>query len=746
VAKVRVVIAATTGSKKVAATGNGTLTPPLAGNSGEVGRRGNQPGPSLTPGIAMEPTSPGCTLGSVCTRRVFTVHALSSSLHSFSLSPPSATMSLLLLNGAPLPPGTPPFSLPLRLGANIVDITVVGALAALGVTVAGSRAPPLRGAALPFAEVEAEDAAFSGSLVGPSFAFTTLAAEASGRRAVALDAPGAWVEFTLPAAANAVAVRFSVPDGVDAPLAVLVDGAPLRSLLLTSNYSWQYGAYPFTKNASDGRPHHYFDTARFLLPSLLPAGARLRLQRPPPPPLAAAPACPVPGAQRANCGFSGVNAPLCLAKGCCWGPPGGAPSQPMCYYPEAPPTPPPAPADATITIDLADFYAVPPPSPPPPGFRSVVDAGADPTGARDSAAAFAAALAAPGGARVWVPPGTYAIQSLDALPVGSNVTLAGAGPWHALLVGRGARVAGREAAAGGSRDVQLHGVSLVGDVRVRNDSSPFVGVGGALSNSVVANVHIAHQKCGMWINGPLSSLLVSAVEVSDTMADGINLHHAVTDSVVEHSFFRNTGDDCLASWSDARGPGGASARNAFRANTLVLPVLANHVAVYGGADNAVVGNDARESLTEGGAFHVGNRFGSVPLSGTTLVANNSALRAGCFSGDYPADPAALWFFALDASLTGAVRAEGNELVDSPLAAVAFIAADGMAVGNVAISGLAVRGAGAEVFNVVGSGAAVVQGAVAVGAPLGVRNCSAGFALVDGGGNAGWGGASACTPR
>jgi hypothetical protein len=28
----------------------------------------------------------------------------------------------------------------------------------------------------------------------------------------------------------------------------------------------------------------------------------------------------------------------------------------------------------------------------------------------------------------------------------------------------------------------------------------------------------------------------------------------------------------------------------------------------------------------------------------------------------------------------------------------------------------------------------------------VRNCSAGFALVDGGGNAGWGGASACTPR
>ena len=368
----------------------------------------------------------------------------------------------------------------------------------------------------------------------------------------------------------------------------------------------------------------------------------------------------------------------------------------------------------------------------------VTAAGADPTGERDSTAAFAAALGAPG-ARVWVPPGTYLISA--TLPLLSNSSLVGAGPWYSTLSGEGARLAAQAPAS----QVQVHGLALVGRVRVRNDSSPAVGIGGALSDSVLANLHISHQKCGMWLTGPFSALLVSAVEVHDTTADGINFCHAVTDSAVEHSFLRNTGDDCLASWSRAQGAGGPNARNVFRANTLVMPVLANHAAVYGGADNAMVGNEARESLTEGGAFHVGNRFASVPLAGTTLIANNSALRAGCAASDYPADLGALWFFALEGSMRGAVRVEGNALQDSVVSAVLFVASPGMALSGVSIAGLNISGAGREAFNVVGEGLGVVQGAVVQGAALGVRNCSAGFVLVDGGGNAGWE-TRACTPR
>jgi hypothetical protein len=79
-----------------------------------------------------------------------------------------------------------------------------------------------RGADPGFAEQEAENAVTDGTVIGPSTAAYTLAAEASGRSAVSL-APGQYVEFTLPAEANAINVRYSIPDapaggGITAPL------------------------------------------------------------------------------------------------------------------------------------------------------------------------------------------------------------------------------------------------------------------------------------------------------------------------------------------------------------------------------------------------------------------------------------------------------------------------------------------------------------------------------------------------
>src|SRR5688500_565190 len=68
-----------------------------------------------------------------------------------------------------------------------------------------------RGAAVPFLEQEAENAATNGTVIGPGRSAYTVEAEASGRKAVRL-APGQYVEFTLPAAANAITVRYSIPD------------------------------------------------------------------------------------------------------------------------------------------------------------------------------------------------------------------------------------------------------------------------------------------------------------------------------------------------------------------------------------------------------------------------------------------------------------------------------------------------------------------------------------------------------
>lgn len=78
-----------------------------------------------------------------------------------------------------------------------------------------------RGAKVAFAEQEAENAVTDGTVIGPDRTAYTLPAEASGRKAVELT-PGEHVEFTLPSAANAITVRYSIPDapgggGITAP-------------------------------------------------------------------------------------------------------------------------------------------------------------------------------------------------------------------------------------------------------------------------------------------------------------------------------------------------------------------------------------------------------------------------------------------------------------------------------------------------------------------------------------------------
>ncbi len=70
-------------------------------------------------------------------------------------------------------------------------------------------------------------------------------------------------------------------------------------------------------------------------------------------------------------------------------------------------------------------------------------------------------------------------------------------------------VYGKYVSQGGSSHVQVHGVSITGMVKIRNDNDQVNGIGGALSHSIVSNVWIAHTKCGFWLDGPFTSLLIS---------------------------------------------------------------------------------------------------------------------------------------------------------------------------------------------------------------------------------------------
>ncbi|MEU7057652.1 discoidin domain-containing protein [Streptomyces sp. NPDC046197] len=149
----------------------------------------------------------------------------------------------------------------------------VALTAGLLVTLGAPAAHAAAGATLPFASVEAESATTTGTRIGPDYTQGTLASEASGRQAVRLGA-GQRVEFTVPRAANAVNVAYSVPDGRSGTLNVYVNGQKLaKTLAVTSKYS-----YIDTGWIPGARTHHFFDNTRLLLGRNVQAGDKVAVE------------------------------------------------------------------------------------------------------------------------------------------------------------------------------------------------------------------------------------------------------------------------------------------------------------------------------------------------------------------------------------------------------------------------------------------------------------------------------------
>ena len=518
------------------------------------------------------------------------------------------------------------------------------------------------GSPLEFVEYEAENGATNGRIVGPDRTFTTLASEASGRRAVLLEGQGDYVEFTLSVPANALTVRYAVPDGpegrpVDARLGVYAHGHRIADLAVTSRYCCYYGRYPFTKHPSDGNGHHFFDHARILLDQVLPAGTAVRLTS-------------GPGTQPSWC-----------------------------------------------AIDLVDFEMVPAPLRRPPRSLSVADFGADPNGKSDSREAFSRAIAAASSSArpLWVPPGHF---RLDGHVQVDRVEIAGAGPWYSILHGDGVGLYGHDA-PNPSQAVDIHGLAIIGEVDERDDHKPLAGIGGALGGgSRIHDLFIQHVKVGLWLDGPFDGLLVKHVRVLDTTADGLNLHRGVSNVTVEQSFFRNNGDDGIASWAEKL----ANHDIIIRHNTVVAPVLANGVAIYGGHDISVSDNLIADTLTEGGGLHLGNRFSAVPLSGKISLKGNMVVRGGSVDPHWHIGVGAVWLYALDAPIKAQIDLRTTTLLDSSQEAILLI---GKRIDGLVVNGLRVDRAGGSLIELRADGSATLSGVDATGV-LGtaVRTCGA----------------------
>lgn len=583
------------------------------------------------------------------------------------------------------------------LAAGVLTGGPVSAGNPLSDSVAAAPAPEVSafdvagGATVPFVEQEAENVAGNGSVIGPNRVYTTLPSEASGRKAVTLDAVGEYVEFTLTAPANAMTVRYSLPDnaagtGITAPIDLRVNGSKLKDLSLTSKYGWFYGSYPFTNQPGD-KPHHFYDETRTMFGSTLGVGTKVRLQV-------------------ASMGAS------------------------------------------SFTIDLADFENVAAPIGRPAGSLSVVDYGANPNGTGDSTAAFQAAVDAgrTQGKVVYIPQGNYFLY--DHVIV-DRVTLVGAGQWYSVLTGRhptdrkkAVGIYGKYVADGGpSQNVTLKDFAIIGDIQERVDEDQVNAIGGAMSNSTVDGVWMQHTKVGAWMDGPMDRFRIVNSRILDQTADGVNFHIGVTNSSVENTFVRNTGDDGLAMWAENRG-GVTNANNSFVRNTVVLPILANNIVVYGGRDMNVSDNVVADTVTNGGGLHVGNRYdgvnGPTGVLGIFTLARNTLIRAG--NGDYnwPFPIGAIWFDARNESMVNAtINVTDTDVIDSSYAAIHFVSGTtrGVNFNNVRINK---TGTFAIQLNDPGAASFTNVTATGIGFTEPVYSClGSGFAITQGGGNSGW---------
>lgn len=588
-----------------------------------------------------------------------------------------------------------------------------------------------RGADLGFLEQEAEHAPTDGTIIGPGRTAYTLAAEASGRSAISL-APGQYVEFTLPRAANAITVRYSIPDaptggGITAPLDVSVNGRHRSTMTLTSQYAWLYNLYPFTNDPTADvlhsdwwitecgcvpnattpapvipkpfRPNHFYDEQRLLLGRTYPAGAHIRLRVP----------------QRSEA--------------------------------------------ATTVIDLMDSKLVAPPK-ADPSAANVLAFGADPSGRRDSADAVdkAIAFARRAHRKVYIPPGTYQVSRHIIV---DDITIEGAGSWYTIIKGHQVTLAapapdgsvhtgvgfyGKDASAGGSHRVHLSGFAIEGDVRDRIDTDQVNGIGGALSDSTIEGLYIHHTKVGMWFDGPMSNLRITGNQIADQIADGINFHSGVTDSLVSNNFIRNTGDDGLAMWSEKTEDAG----DVFDHNTVQTPVLANGIALYGGTDNTVSGNLVADPIREGSGIQIGSRFGAEAFTGHLWITDNTTVRAGTYELNWNIGLGAIWFYALEKDIGADIEVVGDSFLDNTYNAVMFVAdwpvKDKYSITNVHFKDIKVDGTGTSVVSARASGSASYEDVQArnVGA-VSVNNCGsfhftpAGseFSVSDRGGNGSW---------
>jgi hypothetical protein len=251
---------------------------------------------------------------------------------------------------------------------------------------------------------------------------------------------------------------------------------------------------------------------------------------------------------------------------------------------------------------------------------------------------------------------------------------------------------------GGSDDVRLADFAIIGEIKERVDTDEVNGIGGSLSESVVERLYIQHTKVGIWLDGPGHDLLIRDNVIVDQMADGLNIRKGWRNVRATNNFFRNTGDDAMAMWSNEVMDVG----NVFDHNTIQTPVLANGIAIYGGRDNTVADNLIADPVREGSALHAGYRHASTAFDGHLTFARNTTVRAGTRELNWDIGVGAIWFYALEGHMDADFRVLDSDFLDVSYNAIQFVSEwavkDDYGIEHVTVKNVRVDGAGTNVVN------------------------------------------------
>ena len=443
------------------------------------------------------------------------------------------------------------------------------------------------GAKMPYTTHEAEKATVeNGATIQQSTDMESTAVEATNQTYVELPKKDAAVTFNVTEPANALNVRYTIPDGASGQLDVQVNGSSVGNLDLSSHSAWQYlkGDHEYDQDIDGSSARFRFDETRLLLKDIqLKSGDKISLVK-----------------------KKDDNVPY--------------------------------------GIDFIELEQAPAPVAQSENSISIVDKGASANDDSDDTAALLAAVeeAKASGKSVYIPEGRFNFDKQVNIEA-DNLKISGAGVWHTQLhFTSDKRYGGGIVLGHNSNGIELSNLYMDSNLTSRyNEDAQYKAISGTLGkDSKIHDIWVQHFEVGMWIGdydqtGNMKytdGLVVENARIRNNLADGINFAQGTKNSTVKNSNIRGNGDDGLAIWSSISDGTNAAAEenNKFLNNTIESGWRAAGIGIFGGKGHEISGNLIKDVFA-GAGIRVNTVFAghNFDLNDSGIkIHDNTILRSG----------------------------------------------------------------------------------------------------------------------